>query len=308
MKLRIGADFYFLDYEDNFNLCKYDAIVDKPKIYFKRSLKKDNELYKNLGFEILPLGPNERVLVDYSFRVYYELFKAAFDQRNIKYTVATHSKLISYFTKHNNGIQLTELNKSRLLHDFEKKKFILFQTRLWAPENAKQNVERERREYLNESRIRTLRYLKSEFGDRFIGGALVDSDYSRQIVPNNLKLNKINFDRGNYIRSLNNSIIAFASHGHHWPGISFVEFMRAGTIPFVDTWNCVQPFEMTDKLDYFSYDDTGAFIKDIYKLLENKSYAFDLHQRALFNYHHKFSPESIVLWTLMQIKKHKLNA
>lgn len=303
IKLIIGNANYFLDYEDNFSLCKQEEIVVDPKIYFKRSLSNDKVLYKDYDFKILPLGPNERVLTDYSFKLYKELFRASLDQRNIKYSVATHSKIISSFTKHNNGIHLTDLNRNRRLTDFDNKKFVLFQTRLWVPENAKYKVEKERREYLNESRIRTLQYLKSEFGERFIGGALVDSDYSRKIVPKNLKLNKTNFNRGTYIRNLNNSIVAFASHGHHWPGISFVEFMRSGTVPFVDTWNCSQPFDIIDKIDYFSYDDTGAFVEDIEKILQNKTYALNLHQRALLNYHNKFSPESIVLYTLLKIKE-----
>jgi hypothetical protein len=104
--------------------------------------------------------------------------------------------------------------QSPLIHEFEYRpqdkveSVILFQTRVWAPENITDEADA-----VNEPRAHLVRLLRKEFGTRFWGG-LVPCPYARKRYPDLLATSSAK--RSDYIAMSKKALIGICTRGLHY--------------------------------------------------------------------------------------------
>ena len=149
---------------------------------------------------------------------------------------------------------------------------VLYQTRLWNPDNHPDEFEKKRRKLQNEFRINACRIIKKNFKNSSVG--LVADDFSQKMAPD-LVLNSSDSKRGNYFNTLKNTDIGIADDGlKDTPGWKIGEYLLSGKAVISTPLNIVVD-EFQEHINYERLSSRNSYeeIPDkINHLLKNKNY------------------------------------
>ncbi len=204
----------FFDYSDD------TIFIDNPlnyDYYFKRSLvvsKKEANIFP-LNFNVPLSYKCHSLLINLNIETL--LFKP-----NREQIIKAIDKW-AFFVKSSHGV--TDIrNYPKKNKDNGGK--IIFQTRLWNPDNHPDKEEKERRKLQNEFRINACRIIKNNFKNSSVG--LITDNLSKNIAPD-LILNSSETKKGNYFKLLNNFDIGIADDGlKDTPGWKIGEYLLFG--------------------------------------------------------------------------------
>ncbi len=251
----------FFDYSDDVFLLEDNRNYD---YYFKRSLAIENneQNIKPLNFQ-----------VNYSYKPFYLLSKFSkdllFDRRS-KIEVYRALDMFKFFNQSHHSMKcqrLSEIKKS----DFPK---IIFQSRLWNPDNTNSDVEKQRRILQNEFRINTCRLLTRNYPDSCVG--LYPDEYAKKLASDVL-LNLKDVSKNNYLLNLKDSSIAIADDGlKDTPGWKLGEYLLYGKAVISTPINvCVEDFiQNKHYIGLTNRNASNELIDNVENLLENKKYEY----------------------------------
>lgn len=169
-----GQPFILMQFLDNTLLFDTSDTFELPKMdwlsklnlthYFKRSFRKEG--YNHLPFKIFPLGFNYLVFTDQNYKILFAQLKASISQKNMILFIITRNKFLSKLFRVNNSISNCNFDSAHDVFEYKKNDTIFYSTRLWNPDSARDEVERNRRFVLNERRIQFVKALKQNFRNR----------------------------------------------------------------------------------------------------------------------------------------------
>jgi len=196
LKVNFKGKILFFDYSDDF---KFEANPKEFDYYFKRSIT-----FENISERILPLN----FQINFAYQPLSLLLKMPLSIRFIKKSKVEIIRALDFF-----GI--TNMSHfSMLLHTFRLKKNsngrIIFCTRLWNPNNAIDDAEKQRREKQNLFRIEACRIIKKNFNNSFVG--VFDSDLARILCPDLIFKEKV-LSKKRYLNELRKSDICVVDDG-----------------------------------------------------------------------------------------------
>lgn len=205
---------FFFDYSDNV------FFIDEPtryNYYFKRSV-----YLKHTSANVYPLN----FQVNFSYKALKVLKRLSFnDLVNTKNRIEI-IRCMDYLN------MFTNLSHNAMDVRFFPKKVednngkIIFQTRLWNPENSSDLEEKKRREIQNEFRIEACRIIKNNFNNVSVG--IFPDNFSVKIAPD-LLLDIKNTSKKEYFKSLAKADIGIADDGlKDTPGWKVGEYLLFG--------------------------------------------------------------------------------
>jgi len=197
-----GEKLLFYDTFDGYQI--NPNVLGKVDFYFKRSFL-PSAIDKNMIYrKVFPLGLN--YLVYEGSPSFFSLKRTGLEKRFV-------GKIKNVF----NALEIDRLVGSktffipRVSNCFAyplpaQPSRVLFMTHLWDPGHTSVKSEllglsRESLEAVNEMRVKCIRALKKEFGDKFFGGVVVD-EYSTRNFPDCLIQEARNAQKGNYLAML----------------------------------------------------------------------------------------------------------
>lgn len=284
------------DLHDKSDYIRYERLKSCD-IYFKRSYFQPdlNPLESKLQEKIFPLG-----------------FKYGCRSKHDKSSLA---RILGYFISkyiHNNNVvfpptkslfHLAYLFKlyysSPIIQDFEvlpsqdKLPVVLFQTRVWAPSESKDNVKE-----INEERISTIRELKSAFGDKFIGGVM-PSKFALQNYPE--EVTNFPTDRKSFIDLVKSSLIGVYTRGlSNSVACKFPEYLAASSCIVSTPIRNELPSPLMPSKHYLEFSSTNECVMACQQLLKNPQMASQMRINNHNYYLTEVEPSAHVLKCLRQ--------
>ncbi|MFW8602215.1 hypothetical protein ACOHYD_12145 [Desulfobacterota bacterium M19] len=270
-------------------------------IYFKRSYSQPyiETLPDTLAGKIYPFGFN------YACCSHYE-------RRHVVSQLISHhcvtgkfqtGKAASIKTILKKSLRLLLQGQSRfpLYHEFEENPDnagngkILFQSRVWDPEDSPRNYQRdpEKHRRLNENRANTVRALRSAFGDVFMGG-LEPTDFAARHFSDcltNLKTNK-----EKYLELVKQCSVAVTTTGlHDSTGWKLPEFVAASRCVVTEPIKYAIPGSFVEHLNYFTFTTPEECVKACGQLIADKQLARSMRESNFSYYHQALSPSALIL-------------
>lgn len=252
----------FFDYSDDI------LFVDNPEVYdfyFKRSLSV-NQSFKNvysLNFQ-----------VNFSYKALCLLKRLSFAELINKKNRIEVLRALDYFdvftNLSHNAMDLRFFPKAITNHQGK----IIFQTRLWNPNNHPDPEEKKRRILQNEFRIEACRTIKKNFSNVSVG--VFSDNLSNKIAPDIL-LENSNTSKKKYFKSLLNSDICIADDGlKDTPGWKIGEYLLFGKAVVSTPINvAIDNFEehinyekLSTRNSYFELPDKIEYLLNENKFLE----------------------------------------
>jgi hypothetical protein len=251
---------YFFDYSDDVVFTENNSNFD---FYFKRSL-----LNESFSGNVFPLN----FQVNYSYNSLAFFCKLKLDIILNKKSRIELIRAMDYFNLFtnlsHNAMDIRKIPKK--INDNNGR--ILFQTRLWNPDNHPDFEEKERRKQQNDFRINACRLIKRKYKNAIIG--LYPDDLSVRMA-NDILLEKKMTSKKMYLKNLINSDIANADDGlKDTPGWKIGEYVMYGKAIISTPINTVvESFNKnTNYLVLSSRNNYEEIIYKIEELLDNKNY------------------------------------
>ncbi|WP_155832648.1 glycosyltransferase [Butyrivibrio sp. AE3006] len=265
----------------NFDTKIVAEYIDSVDFYFKRSFSKDinmNIFNENQSKKTYPLSLNYDV--SYFFNP-------------IDYN-GSFSEILKVFTKkiaRRNDVKYYEKGTDGLIYD------CLFMCRLWNPDEISETSLKEERNRINEDRIKLIRALREEYGQRFIGG-LQDNEIARKMCPDLIISQKLT-QKNNYMKIMRNSKVCIATTGlHNSIGWKFAEYMAAGKAIVSEMLNYEPYGDLREGINYLGFNTGDEALKKIKDLLGNDSKRVSMEQ-ANKEYYFKYQrPDKQILNSL----------
>ncbi|WP_281322645.1 hypothetical protein [Flavobacterium aestivum] len=257
--LYIDNKTVFFDYSDD---TKFIDIPEKFDYYFKRSL-----LPKDKIANVYPLNFN----VPMAYKSHLLLLNLKSDflfDRSSRTEVIRALDRFSIFTNSSHAVLDIKRYPKREI-DFGGN--IIFQTRLWNPDNHSDEDEKERRRNQNEFRINACRIIKKTFKNASVG--LFADHLSKQLAPDLLLDSKCS-NKNNYFNMLNNYNICIADDGlKDTPGWKIGEYLLFGKAVITTPLN-VSIDKFDEHVNYEKLSSRSSYMelpeKIEYLLNENK--------------------------------------
>jgi hypothetical protein len=163
---------------------------------------------------------------------------------------------------------------------------VFFYTRLWDPaiassysscnidldgENVQERIEKKRWEYtqISDLRAELVRALKTEFGDRFVGG-ISPSEYAIKKYPEligDMDMSK----RKNYTKYMHSAEVCVNTQGtHHCWNFSFGEELAAGRAVVTEAPFYEVPPHLQEGTNFMTYHSIEECVEHVEKLLTDK--------------------------------------
>ena len=267
------------DVADGYNITNaMKKLLDSTDLYYKRSYsrEKNHQLFTPVqNKKMLPLGMNYSVFCKgnpYS----YEWSKPKTFLHCLR-----GEKLNSYFTP----------DKFESYPQYKKENIkILFMTRLW--EDQPEDVEE-----LNRKRINTVRQLRKEYGNNFIGG-IRSSDLALKIAPD-LVLSKRFTNKCNYLQYLRDADICIGTLGlHSSTGWKTAEYTAAAKGIVNERLVYENPGSFLEGRNYLAFTDVEECCLLVEQLISDPQRLYAM-KKANYEYYQKYlRPDQLIANTL----------
>lgn len=290
---------------DMFDGCEISSIkrLELCDVYFKRSFydKYINSLHSADRKKILPYGLNyecrsrneshilKRLLIFHSA-------SSSFSKSPRIFIKDLSRELIRHWLlKYNIGSSnLKPLSVQEFLSqpDEPAELKILFQTRLWTPQECPR-ISEEQLNGINNTRIETLRSLKRRFGERFIGG-LVPNDLARQRYPD-LCLAIEKTSRRNHIQAIKRCTVCVTTTGlHDSIGGKLPEYLAASRCIVTEPMKFQLPVPLIEGKNYLSFSSPEECVRACEKLLDDAQSAIQMRRENYQYYLSEVEPSALV--------------
>lgn len=276
-------------------------------VYFKRSYCQDviDEMSENERRKILPFGLNyecnsesdKRILLR---RIFWNITYNKYKSISLKSTPlrGLYRSALDVMAYMSNREQFY----SPLINDFVDHPTsptiprILFQSRVWNPEKYP-FFDAEELEQLNEMRAKVVRALKSEFGDRFVGG-LAPNDYAKYRYPDCITNQR--YDRPSYLNLVKQSLITVTTTGlQHSEGWKLAEFLAASKCIVSEPPRNKLPFPFEDGVNYISLASPEECVEGCDKLFRDTEFATAMRFRN-YEYYTKYVDPDSYLYSCLE--------
>ena len=155
--------------------------------------------------------------------------------------------------------------------DSRVKPVILFQTRVWEPEQSSENLEQ-----VNDERAALVRLLRKAFGARFRGG-LVPTPFAKQHYPDVLLEEA--YRRTDFIRMVKRNLIGVYTRGlHHSLAFKLPEYLAASMCIVSDPMRNELPQPLLADKHYLEFRDSGHCLAQCEQLLSRPNEAREMRQ------------------------------
>lgn len=286
-----------IDASDSHNLIEIDELTEDVNFYFKRSFHKDGYAQVNNKISIHPLGFNYSLFGKNNY-VLKRLKLCPSFKNQLEYLLR-NNQVLSYMFRVNNSIANRNL---RNLYDtpHDDGESIIFMTRLWDEDRARNQYERERRIHLNYIRTETVRALKRNFGSRFIGGLFID-DYSKRHANDCLLYSNEMAQQRNYIPLLKRSAIAVCCNGIHSVGWSMGEYIAMSKCIVCDPLMDIVPGNFRANHNYLEFKTPEKAVERCETLLLSRDLRDQMRISNNLYYHSNLRPDSLMRNVISQM-------
>jgi hypothetical protein len=300
VKVKIGEKNILFDCSDSLKLINYD-FISKQNIthYFKRSFSMEG--YGKLLFPIYPLGFNFLVYSKNDMRYFYTQLQAARCQKTILHYFATRNNLVGKLFQINNSIKNCNYRSFCNLYDSTKKDLIVYNTRLWNPQNARNDEEKNKRLLLNSRRIEFVKALRENFDKYFIGGIFTD-EFSKKNVPKHLLIkDNFTYKRKVYFNYLKSAKVRISVNGIHSAGWAIGEYCAFGIGIICDPLTVQVPGNFQSGQNYLEVCNGKEVVEACEKLLTNSENRLESLVNNNYQYYYDcLSPDKLVLNALLK--------
>ena len=262
VRLQVNNKVLVFDLSDNPTLYS-DTWLQRSDLYFKRML---TEALQQTNSRLHPYGLNYPVFHEHDRMVYRAYLTK--NRKRWMYALLRSNRFLSKVL----NINLSYANN--LVHQFEDTPHaeadprIIFYTRLWNPDSAKQEWKKKERFVINQMRVDLVLRLRKEFGDRFIGGIQRDN-LSVRVAPDALVKSDDEVFKGNYLKKLRQASIGIATPGLEGSvGFKLAEYVAMSKAIVTTPVNCIIPGNFTNQ-HYLTYTTPEQCIEQCGKLVDD---------------------------------------
>lgn len=172
---------------------------------------------------------------------------------------------------------------------------VLFQTRLWAPEETEPDDAHD----VNELRVRIVRALRRAFGKAFLGGIvptpLARRHYAGDIVPAHQARMK------NYAAHGRRALIGVYSRGlHHSTAFKLPEYLAGSKVVVAQGLRNDTPAALAPEVHWASFRDADECVERCARLLGDRERCAEMRRAAGDYYRSHVEPGAHLHWTLME--------
>ncbi len=160
---------------------------------------------------------------------------------------------------------------------------ILFQTHLWKPGESPRIKDHELNE-INEMRVETVRALRSEFGDQFIGG-IYPTPFAQEKCPDCLATRKT--DKKNYMNLVKRYLIGVTTTGlHDSNGWKLPEYIAASRCVITEPLRYSLPVPLEQEKNYLLFNTPAECVANVKMILSNPNLGIEMRHNN-YNYYLK---------------------
>lgn len=280
-----------IDTQDSHQLYNQEELVGDVDFYFKRAYLKGG--YSNKSFEVRPLGFNYAIQGSNNHTI-QRAIKGYNIKKGLELCVRNSLVLSRVLNINGSRAYCNESNLYDVPRFNDKYNTIVFMTRLWPAERAKDPEEKIRRQHLNYMRTECIRGLKKEFKSKFVGGLFVD-EYSSKTAPDCLLVSNKLAKRNNYYSTLRDATIAITSSGKHAVGWSIGEYISLSKAIVAETLMDDVPGDFLPNNNYLAFDSPDSCVNCCQLLLNNSDLRYSMMMNNNKYYHNFLKPESLML-------------
>lgn len=288
----------------NFNKELVDEYLNGIDFYFKRSFDKE----ENKGFK------NSSCIYPYGFNYHVTVENNIIDNVSLKEFLINPNFAIKKIAK-----KIMGFNSDFNVEKFEDKpkipneKTVLFLTRAWSPFGEKNEFKSkvpqslsEEREYLNNFRAESIRQLKRELGEQFLGGFAPSEyaykNYSDCIVKEDITKRSFFMDR------VKNSSVCIASMGlHKSNGWKLGEYIAASKGIVSEQLYYSVPGRFEKEKNYLEFNNELECVEQTLKLVTNDQLLYDMQVQNYTYYHNFLRPNRLILNSLYTVLREQTN-
>src|SRR5450755_178972 len=270
--------------QDNLNYFRNNTEAD---YYFKRSFNKQITEFAPGNCKVFPLGLN------------YNITPENLHKRSIRNSIKNglrNKRAIAKFLKINDSDIFSE--KFEYYPVPNKINKILFLTRLWDPEEVKQEHLKSEREAINQYRIDCIRLCKKEFKNHFTGGLQQDrfslSVFKDLLVPYSLT------KREAYLHTVKESNICISTTGlHNSIGFKLGEYVAASRAIVSEPLYYELPGDFEMEKNYYCFRNADELIAGISRLMNHTNQLQEMMHNNHQYYNNYLRPDMLVLNSLL---------
>lgn len=294
LKLIIDDRYTVLfDTDDPHYLIQDNLILRDVDFYFKRSFIKGGYSSSDLSFKVYPLGFNYAVYGKNNF-IFQRLFSEKGWKKKIEILARNNYYLGAFFRLNTSSWNCLD-SKINIPPNFNyAKQQILFMTRIWPEERARNQEIKEKRQHLNYFRTEIIRQLKKEFKENFFGGLFIDG-FSKKQYPDCLLPSNEVAKKNNYFKLLKDFPICITSNGKYAAGWSVGEYISFSKAIVADKINDDIPGDFINGKNYFEFETVEQCIKACNYLMERPDICFQMAVENYRYYHSYLKPESMII-------------
>ncbi len=161
------------------------------------------------------------------------------------------------------------LEEFQYLPDAPRNRVVLFQTRLWEPDDTTDNAD-----MVNEERVAIVRALKKTFGSRFHGG-IVPTPYALAKFPDVVTQHECN--RGRYIAQAKRCLVAVYTRGlHHSLAYKLPEYLAASQCIVSPDLRNELPAALEAGRNYLPYLNPDQCVEQCAQFMDNSDLAITM--------------------------------
>ncbi len=271
-------------------------------VYFKRSYNSEyiNKIGKPNKNKIHPYGLNYRCRTKNETHflkrfILFHLCRKTLFKNPFQLLYSFFNEFVGYILLKRN-IELS-IYKPLTVEDFLRKPdvptedLILFQTRVWHPEEVPA-IDEKQLKSINDMRAETVRVLRKRFGNKFIGGLactkLAQDCYSDCLVTGKT-------DRKNYIDSVKKSLIGVTTTGLHGSiGGKLPEYLAASMCLITERLEYELPVPLIERENYLTFSHPDECIHMCEMILENSHLQKQMRHRNYNYFINQAEPSQII--------------
>jgi hypothetical protein len=171
---------------------------------------------------------------------------------------------------------------------------ILFQSRVWPPEDSEDNLAE-----VNLERAELVRALRRTFKDRFVGGIVAD-DFARRLCPDVLA--EQNTHRRAYIRMSKRMLVGIYTRGlHHSHAFKLSEYLAAALCMVSEPLRNVLPAPLEPGTHLLPFQTQDECLGQCERLLSNPELALAMRRANQLYYETWVRPEAHVAYWLARL-------
>lgn len=247
------------------------AALNFADIYFKRSLRRE-------PLELLPIHLRKRVR---AFGLNFPCADAGtwtdwLAASVVRARMAAKSGFAAAMDRFIDDLHLFEgiPSHSRFMANPQghKRPIVLFQTRVWPPEESSDDLEQ-----INRERIDLVMALRCALGERFVGG-IVASEFARARCPDAVVSESTH--RRAYAALTRSAMVGVYSRGIHGSvAFKLSEYLAAGCCIVAEPFECVLDVPLENGVHYLTFDSADSCVAACKRLLDDKALAVEMSRR-----------------------------